>query len=143
MAQPMPVSFENICTAFDFASAGGFHEHRAFLCRRTGKIYYHSDFSDLNDDLPEDIEDEEKYIALPDKREIGLGKPLALNFARECLPDDFDEIRYIFSRRGGYKKFRVLLGKRNALDRWYEFEKEATDQTLRDWCRLNSINLVD
>jgi hypothetical protein len=54
---------------------------------------------DANDELPEDVEDEEKHIAIPDKPELGLGKPLALDFAREFLPGDFDEVRYMFTRR--------------------------------------------
>jgi hypothetical protein len=34
---------------------------------------------------------------------------LALEFARTLLPGDFDEIRYIFSKRKAYSKFRALL----------------------------------
>ena len=78
-------------------------EFLAFVCKRTGKIYYQTDFPDaaeMNDELPDDINDEEKYVALPDKRELGLGKPLVLDFARQFLPDDFDDVRYFFSRRG-------------------------------------------
>jgi hypothetical protein len=64
----MSVSFKEILNAFDFADAG---ENRAFLCRKTGKIYLHSEFSDFdefNDELPDDVEDEGKYLAIPDKR---------------------------------------------------------------------------
>ena len=105
-----------------------------------------SDFSDLdelNDELPDDIEDDEKYIALPDKRELGLGKPLVLDFAREFLPNDFDEVRYIFSKKGAYPKFKALLARRSAVDRWYEFESKATERALRSWCELNSIAVTD
>ena len=143
----MPASFREIFDAFEFVSmSGGLGDHQAFLCRRTGKIYWHSEFSDvdeLNDALPDDIEDDEKYIAIPDKRELDLGKPLVLDFAREFLPNDFDEVRYIFGKRGAYRKFRALLARRNAVDRWYEFELKATEQALRDWCELNSITVVD
>jgi hypothetical protein len=106
----MPVSFQEILDAFEFAGMGGdFGTHEAYLCRRTGKIYCHSellDLDELNDELPDDVGDEEKYLAIPDKRELGLGKPLALDFAREFLPKDFDEVRYMFSKKGAYKKFR-------------------------------------
>jgi len=143
----MPVSFQEILDAFEFVSMGGGPgEHQALLCRQTGKIYWHSEYSDLddlNDELPDDIEDDEKYIAIPDKRELGLGKPLVLDFAREFLPDDFDEVRYIFSKRGAYPKFRALLERRKAIDRWHEFESKATERALRDWCELNSIAVVD
>ncbi len=75
-------------------------------------------------------------------RELGLGKPLALNFAREFLPNDFDEVRYMFSKRGAYQKFRALLTRRNVLDLWYNFESKATEQALREWCKLNSIEVA-
>src|SRR5262245_20133476 len=95
-AAPMPVSFQELLLALEFISSS-IGNHRAILCRRTGKIYWHSELSDLdefNDELPDDIDDDEKYIDLPDKKELGLGKPLALDFAREFLPNDFDEVRY-------------------------------------------------
>jgi hypothetical protein len=143
----MPTSFKDILEAFEFVGmSGSLGEHLAFLCRWTGKIYWHSEFSDvaeLDDELPDDVDDDEKYIAIPDKLELDLGKPLALDFAREWLPGDFDEVRYIFSRKGAYRKFRTLLIRRNALDRWYEFESKATERALRDWCALNSIAVVD
>jgi hypothetical protein len=142
----MPVSFQEILNAFEFAATGGIAENQAILCRRTGKIYLHSDFSDfegLLDELPEDVEDDEKYIAIPNKRELALGKPLALDFAREVLPRDFDEVRYIFGRPGAYAKFRALLIRTKALERWYEFESTATRRALREWCEFNSIEVVD
>jgi hypothetical protein len=117
--------------------SGSLGENPAFLCRRTGKIYWHSELGDaaeLDNELPDDVDDEEKYIAIPGERELDLGKPRALDFARECLPDDFDEVRRLFSGKGAYRKFRALLARRNALDRWYEFESKATERALRDWC---------
>jgi hypothetical protein len=142
----MPASFQDISTAFEFANTGGFGEFQAFLCKRTGKIYEHSrspDFAEFDEELPEDIGDEGKYIALPDKRELGLGKPLALSFACEWLPNDVDEISSIFDRRRAYSNFKDLLVRRQAIDRWYAFEAKATDEALRDWCEFNSIELLD
>jgi hypothetical protein len=140
----VPVSFQDILSSFEFVSSVGVGENQAVLCRRTGKICWRSEFSDLdefNDELPDGFEDDENYIAIPDKRELGLGKPLALDFARECLPDDFDDVRYMFSKRGAYKKFRALLIRINALDRWYDFESKATERALREWCEVNSIEV--
>src|SRR5262245_24737190 len=92
----MPISFREILDAFEFVSVGGgFGEHQAFLCRQTGKIFWRSelsDFDELEDKLPDDIEDGEKYLEIPDKRELDLGKPLALDFACQVLPKDFDEV---------------------------------------------------
>ncbi len=143
---PMPVSFEEILNAFEFVSAGGLGEHQAFLCIQSGKIYWHSDLSDLDeadDELPEDVEDDEKYLEIPDKRELDLGKPLALDFARQVLPGDFDEVRRMFRRRGAYANFKHLLARRQVLEQWYDFEQKATERALREWCELNSIVLAD
>jgi len=38
-----------------------------FPSRETGKIYWHSGLSDLDEELPEDIDDAEKYVAIPHK----------------------------------------------------------------------------
>jgi hypothetical protein len=84
-----------------------------------------------------------KYIAIPDKRELDLGKALVLNFARDVLPGDYEEIRDIFHRRGAYQKFKALLVRRRALDRWHEYENKATEEALRDWCSWNDIELIE
>jgi hypothetical protein len=142
----MPVSIANIIEAFDFANTGrGRGEFFAFVCMSTGEIHYQTDlpdFAEMYDKLPDDIDDEEKYVALPDKRELGLGKPMVLDFAREFLPDDFDDVRYFFSKRGAYPKFKALLARRGAIDRWHAFEAKATEQALRDWCALHEIEIV-
>lgn len=111
--------------------------------KETGEFLYHSELSDDMDEWPDDVGDEEKYIPVPDKMDLRLGKPLVLDFARECLPADFDDVRRIFNRRGAYARFKDLLHRRNALDRWYEFEKQATEKALREWCDLNDIEIGD
>jgi hypothetical protein len=103
----MSVSLKDIMEAYEFVCAGGGDEHQAFLCKQSGKVYWHSELSDdLDDTLPDDIGDSEKYLQIPDKRELDLGKPLALDFARKFLPGDFDEVRQLFSRRGAYARFK-------------------------------------
>jgi hypothetical protein len=143
----MPLSIGDIIEAFEFANTGGnTGEFLVFVCKRTGKIYCQTDFPDaaeMNDEeLPDDIEDEERYVALPDKHELGLGKPLVLDFTRQFLPDDLDDVRYFFGKRGAYSKFKALLAGRAAIDRWHAFEAKATEQALRDWCALHSIEVV-
>lgn len=144
--ETMPVSIGNITAAFEFANSGdGMGEFSAFVCKRTGKIYYRTDFwddEDMNDELPDDIDDEERYLALPDRRELGLGKPMVLHFVGEFLPGDFDDVRHFFNKRGAYPKFRALLARRHAIDRWHAFEAKATEQALRDWCASHSIEIV-
>ena len=144
----MPISFKELMETYELASMGSseYGEHHAYLGRESGKIYWHSEFSDLeevNDELPEDIEDEDKYIQLPSKRELDLGVPLVMDFVRQVLPRDFDDVSDMFDRRGAYGQFKQLLTRRRALHQWYDFEQQATERALREWCELNSIVLAD
>jgi Uncharacterised protein family (UPF0158) len=143
MEKPMPVSFTELSDAVDFVSAGNMEENRAYLCKESGKIYHHSELVPDLDELPEDVDDEERYLRIPDRRSLDLGKPLALDFAREFLPDDFDQVRDFFRRKGAYAKFKNLVARRGVLDRWYDFETKAQEQALREWCEDNLIEIVD
>ena len=135
----MPVSFSDLQLAFEFVSSGGMGENEAYVDRQSGKIYWHSESGDNDEKLPDDIDDE-KYIAIPDKKELDLGKALPLDFAREFLPDNYDEVRQIFNRRGAYGRFKDLLLRRGALERWYDFSNKAEEAALREWCAANGID---
>lgn len=66
-----------------------------------------------------------------------------MDFVRQVLPQDLDDVHDIFRRKGAYARFKGLLAQRRALDQWYEFEREATERALREWCAENEIELVD
>jgi uncharacterized protein UPF0158 len=135
----MPVSFSDLQLAFEFVNSGGMGENEAYLDRQSGKMYWHSEFGDNDERLPDDIDDE-KYIAIPDKKELDLGKALVFNFTREFLPDNYDEVRQIFNRRGAYRRFKDFLVRQDALERWYDFSNKAEEAALREWCAENGIN---
>jgi len=139
----MRVSIQDILTAVEYVSLGGVGEQQAYLCRPSGEIHLHAEFGDNFEELPDVIDDDEKYVALPDRRELDLGKKLVLDFIGGAMPDDFDEVRRIFSRKGAYARFRDLLWRRCMLQQWYDFENKATEKALREWCADNSIELSD
>ena len=136
----MSVSFSDLQSAFEFVSSGEMGQNEAYLDRQSDKIYWHSEFGDNDEELPDDIDDE-KYISIPHKRELDLGKPLVLDFARDFLRDDYDEVRHIFSRGGAYRRYKDLLVRRGALERWYDFSNKAEEAALREWCAENGIDL--
>jgi len=136
------VKFADIQDAFDFVSFGDeFMEHGACLCMETGKIYWHSEFGDDEEPLPEDIDDDEKYIAIPHKNDFNLGRDLVLRFTAEQLPESFDKVREIFSRRGAYARFKDLLEYQDMLQQWYDYEQQASENALREWCNDNAIRI--
>jgi hypothetical protein len=142
----MPVRFFELLEGFEFISSTQ-GDSCAYLCRQSGEVYRRMDplyvGEEYAGELPDDVEDEDKYIALPDKRELHLGTPLVMDFVRQFLPRDLDDVRDIFRRKGAYARFKGLLARRGALEQWYDFELAATERALREWCKLNEIELAD
>ena len=136
---PVHVDWDELQNTFEFASLEEVGSHEAVLCRKTGKFLWLTEQFDGADEWPDDADDEEKYLAIPHKKELDLGKPLVFAFAEEYLPNDFDEIQRIFRKRGAYARFKDLLHRKNALERWYDFENKATEAALREWCEANDI----
>ncbi len=139
----MKVKFDTVYESFQYVASGESGTNQAYLNRQTGEVHWHSDMYDNFEELPEDIDDDEKYVAIPDRKELDLGKPLVLRFANEFLPDDLDEVYEIFRRKGAYARFKHFLGRRRALDQWYAFSDKAEQEALRQWCADNGIELED
>jgi hypothetical protein len=139
------VNASELRTAFDFVSFGAPLENSAYICLVTGRIYWQSALSDLEDeeDLPDDLETSDRYLAVPHRNDLDLGRRLALSFVERELPDDINTVVGSFRRRGAYARFKDLLHARGLLDRWYDFESRATDEALLAWCGENGILLVD
>ena len=138
----MAVSLIDLELALDFVSQDPYG-NEAFVDRQTGKIYWHSEFGDNFEELPDDIENETRYVKVPSRRDLDLGKPPVLDFVRQFLPDDYDEVREIFSRKGAYGRFKGLLMGRKALDRWHSFSNEAEKVALKACCADNEIELSE
>jgi hypothetical protein len=134
------VDARELRNAFDFVSVSDPFDHNAWICLDTGKIYWRSSATELDDeDLPEDIDDSDRYLAVPSQHDLDLGRRLALTFAAQQLPDDYDIVKGFFRRRGAYSRFKNLLQARGRLASWYEFENRETDQALLAWCAEHSI----
>jgi hypothetical protein len=109
----------------------------------TGAIYWVSETSPVDDeDLPDDLETSDRYILIPHKNDLDLGKRLALRFAEERLAHRYANVEACFHHRGAYGRFKELLEEERSLDEWYAFEAESTERALREWCAANGIELV-
>ena len=142
-AEMATVKYEDLSAAFDFVSFAAPFEHRAFVSLDTGAIHWISDASPIDEDLPDDLETSDRYIAIPHKNDLDLGNTLALRFAEEQLPHRYADVRACFRHRGAYSHFKELLAAEGCLHKWYAFETECTDRALRDWCAANQIEVVD
>jgi hypothetical protein len=140
-AKSVAVKFSEVLDAYEFVSAGMQLEHQAYICTKTGTIYWSSDAIDVEEELPDDLETADHYISVPHKNELNLGRDLVFSFVRQELPDEWDDVRDIFRRRGAYGRFKDLLCARAMPEKWYEFEATSAEAALRAWCDEVGIQL--
>lgn len=143
MSEQIPVKLDDLEEALLFVGAGEMSGASAWVCRATGDVFWHSNETDDFRPLPPDIDDAERYVAVPNNHTLGLGKPLALEFARTQLPACYEQVRGIFAHRGAYARFKDLLERHHRLDAWHRWEAEQTREALREWCADNGIPLAD
>ena len=137
------VKHDDLSMALDFVSDAAPIDHNAYVSLDTGKIWWTSDSGDmLDEDIPGDLETSDRYLAIPHRNELDLGRRLALRFVAQTLPERFDEAEGFFRRQGAYARFKGLLEREGVLDRWYAFEADAVENALRQWCAENGLELV-
>src|SRR5689334_16441466 len=96
------VDLAELQNALDFVSSGELIDCSAYISLDTGEIIYHSSDDLGGEDTPEDLETSDRYIAVPHKRDLDLGRSLALSFTGEELPDDIEIVAGFFRRKGAY-----------------------------------------
>ncbi len=136
----MKLEYNDIEFAFEFVSSDQMYSNQAYINTETGKIYWYSEYGDNEEELPEDLDDD-KYIEIPHKNELDLGKRLVFDFVYQYLPKEISEVENFFRRKGAYGKFRNLIERKDVLEKWYEYKDQAHDVALRDWCKNNNIEI--
>ncbi len=133
----MQVDLSDIELAIEFVSSDYAFDNEAYLNSETGEIYYAGDAVD--EELPDDIDENGKYILIPSKRDLELGKPLVLSFVSKEMPDEIDNVYSMFRSRGAYSRFKSLLQNLEYLEKWYSYENAAVKNAITEWCKENSI----
>ncbi len=137
----MQHDFSEIELAFDSVSSQMQSMCTAYLCRKSGRIFYLDDATGVYDKLPDDFEISDEYIEIPHKNELDLGRDLAYDFTGAHAPQLIAEVREAFSRKGAYQRFKTLLARNGLLDDWFKYEQAETEAALKQWCKDNSIEL--
>jgi hypothetical protein len=138
------VKYADLSMAFDFVSDAAPMEHNAYVSLDTGMVYWTSDFNDaFDDENPDDLESSDRYLAIPHKNELDLGRSLALRFIAQALPACYGQVEEFFRRQGAYSRFKDLLAREGALELWYSFEADSVERALRQWCAENGLEIVE
>jgi len=139
----MSTKIDDIIDAIHFISSDPALESEAFLSLSTGEIHYRSPYTEDFETVPDDIDDETKYLPLPYKNDLDLGIALIFEFVAERCPSAEDEVRALFRKRGAYSRFKDWAERQGLLDNWYRFEEEETFKAVAEWCKDNDISFPD
>ena len=137
------IPYDEISSAFEFVSSAAPAEHNAYISLDTGQIHWVSELASMDEEVPEDLDTSDRYICVPHKNDLDLGRNLALRFAAQEMSDSYERVRSIFQRKGAYARFKDLLETKGLLESWYRFEAEAHDKALREWCAENGIQIIE
>jgi hypothetical protein len=137
------IPYEELISAFEFVSAAAPAEHNAYISLDTGQIHWVSELASMDEEVPEDLDTSDRYISVPHKNDLDLGRRLVLRFVEQEMPDAYSEVRAIFQRKGAYGRFKGLLESQGQLEKWYRFEADAHEKALREWCADNDIQIIE
>jgi hypothetical protein len=111
------VRYDDLSMAFDFISSASPMEHNAYVSLDTGEVYWTSEFNDaLAEDVPDDLKTSDRYLTIPHKNDLDLGRSLALRFVAQASPACYDQVEVFFRRPGAYSRFKDLLQREGVLE---------------------------
>src|SRR5262245_56681987 len=138
------VNLSELQDAVEFAGSGDMLQVFAYVDTWTGRvIVFSEDFQPEDEEVPEDLETNDRYLAVPTKRDLDLGRALVERFVAEQLPRDYETVKGYFRARGAYRRFKDLLDHRDKTESWYAFETAATLEALKQWCSDNGLDVAD
>ncbi len=135
------VNYDDLSLAFEFVGSAPPTENNAYVSLDTGEVFLTSELNSMEEDVPDDLETSDRYIAIPHKNDLDLGRNLALRFVAQEVPERYDQAVGLFRRKGAYARFKQLLESEGMLDKWYRYEAESVDRALRDWCAERGIRI--
>ena len=137
------VKYDDLSMALDFIGSASLMEHNAYVSLDTGEVYWTSDSNDaFDEEVPDDLETSDRYLAIPHKNDLDLGRRLALRFVSQELPARYDEVEGFFQRQGAYSRFKDLLQHEGVLEAWFTFEADSVESALKQWSAENGIEIL-
>jgi len=134
----MAMTFSDIENAVYFVSMQPYGTNEAYVSLDTGQIFLLSEYND-SDELPDDFQESDRYLAIPHKNDLDLGQQLVRDFIFSEAPTLARQIEEIFRRRGAYSRYKSVLVSNGLLDAWHDFENERTTKAICDWCEANHL----
>ena len=135
------ISREDLNLAVEHVTGGQAYGAAAYVDRHSGAILWGGD--GMEEPLPHDIDDEERYLPVPSRKELGLGRGDAIAFTAEHAPQLLDSAEAIFYRAGAFQRFKALMHDPGLLPQWYAHQDERLWEALEEWAEKQEVHLAD
>lgn len=66
----VPVKYDDLSLAFDFVNSAPPGVHAAYVSLDDGRVFWMSEMNPVEEDLPDDLETSDRYVALPHKNDL-------------------------------------------------------------------------
>lgn len=134
------VSMDDLEMGLEFNSSQSFGND-VYIDTETSNIIFTGDFA--VEESPADVAENDRYVLMPTKYELDLGKSIALQFACDVMNESMaDEVYSIFKNKGAYSKFKDFLENKGLLEQWYRHEEAQKKEALKEWCQDNNIQIA-
>ena len=137
---PMGTTFSEIEEAVYFVSMEPYGTNEAWVSLDNGQTFLLSGHGD-SDELPDDFEESDRYLAIPHKNDLDLGQQLVRDFICSESPSLVRQVEEIFQHSGAYSRYKTVLVSNGLLDAWHAFEREQTMKMIQEWCEENELPL--
>jgi hypothetical protein len=135
------VKYDDLEMAVMFISGGELLDARAYISRKTGEIYWLSDETEEEEEIPTDVDNPDLYAFVPSQRDLDLGKHLVFKFVSRELPDRYEEVDSMFRHSGAYTRYKELLDGIGLLETWYKYEQSALEAAILDWAESEGFSV--
>ena len=140
----MAIDLDELRLAYELQNQVHDLDDGSWLDLEAGTLITHiGENPDLFPPLPADIETNPRYVPLPTRQELNLGRELALDFMAERRPDEVRWTRETLGRRGGWHRFKNHLEDIGLIRDWYDYQEQHTLQALKAWCESQGVEVVE
>jgi hypothetical protein len=133
------VQRDQLVLAVEHVTGGEAIGASAFIDHSTGAILFGG--ADLDVSLPVDVYEDERYIPVPTKKELGLGREMALSFSHQHAPHLLESVEHIFATAGAFGRFKHLMHEHGLLKDWYAYQEDRLSSAVQEWAEQHGLGL--
>ncbi len=134
-----PLDRDDLHLAVEFVTGAGSYGVEAYIDLRSGAILYGG--SGAEEPLPKGIHNKKRYLRVPTRKELGLGRDDALAFTEQHTPQLMERAEYIFNAAGAFDRFKHLMREHGLLDAWYAYQDQRLWEELEAWAEMHDLRL--